>query len=224
VAIGLKGLALADLTCCWLFSCCLRRVTEYHSNERRTLRIFRHFCTSSRILSCHEPCFLAPVACLLPLAISAFCICCCCLPCKNQAQGRSGLEVILGRVLSNQFLGWFGRSLEHESASFTSGKNPHWGSAQWVQWVGWRPRLLYALAFLFLILQIINFQLRLNPSLLYWERHPHRDLRHMRRQCWPQPTCRSQPSNTMSLYRACDHFYVHPLPCLHVNGSHLCKR
>jgi len=34
-----------------------------------------------------------------------------------------GLEVILGRVLSNQFFGWFGRSLEHESASFTRGNN-----------------------------------------------------------------------------------------------------
>jgi len=42
---------------------------------------------------------------------------------RNQARGRSGLETILGRVLSNQFLGRFGRSLEHESASFTRGKN-----------------------------------------------------------------------------------------------------
>jgi len=34
------------------------------------------------------------------------------------------LEAILGRVLSNQFLGQFGHSLEHEAASFTRGKNP----------------------------------------------------------------------------------------------------
>jgi len=34
------------------------------------------------------------------------------------------LKTILGRVLSNQFLGQFGRSLEHEAASFTRGKNP----------------------------------------------------------------------------------------------------
>jgi len=46
------------------------------------------------------------------------------LLCENQAQGRSGLETILGRVLSNQFLGRFGRSLEHEVASFSRGKNP----------------------------------------------------------------------------------------------------
>jgi len=39
-------------------------------------------------------------------------------------RGRSGLETILGRVLSNQFLGRFGHSLEHEAASFTRGKNP----------------------------------------------------------------------------------------------------
>ena len=102
------------------------------SNERRTLRISRHFCTSSRILSCHEPCFPAPVACLLPPAVTACYICCCCLLCENLARGRSGLEVILGRVLSNQFLGQFGRSLEHESASFTRGKNPNWCSDQWV--------------------------------------------------------------------------------------------
>jgi len=80
--------------------------------------------TSSRLLSCHEPCFFAPVACLLPLAVAACYICCCCLPCKSQARGCSGLEVILGRVLSNQFLGRFGRSLEYDSASFTRGSNP----------------------------------------------------------------------------------------------------
>ena len=43
---------------------------------------------------------------------------------KSQARGRSGLEAILRSVLSNQFLGWFARSLEHEAASFTRGKNP----------------------------------------------------------------------------------------------------
>jgi len=43
---------------------------------------------------------------------------------KIEARGRSGLEAILGRVLSNQFLGRFDRSLEHEAASFTRGKNP----------------------------------------------------------------------------------------------------
>ena len=52
---------------------------------------------------------------------------------NNQAQGRLGLEVILGRVLSNQFFGGFGCSLEHESASSTSGKNPNWCSDQWVR-------------------------------------------------------------------------------------------
>jgi len=35
------------------------------------------------------------------------------------------LETILRRVLSNQFLGRFGRSLDHEAASFTRGKHPH---------------------------------------------------------------------------------------------------
>jgi len=128
-----KRAGSADLTCCSLFSCYLRRATEYHSNERRTLRSSRHFCTSSRILLCHEPCFPAPVACLLPPAVTACYICCCCLPCENQAQGRLGLEVILGRVLSKQFLGRFGCSLEHESASFTRGKNPNWCSDQWVR-------------------------------------------------------------------------------------------
>jgi len=34
------------------------------------------------------------------------------------------LEAILERVLNNQFLDRFGRSLEHEAASFTRGKNP----------------------------------------------------------------------------------------------------
>ena len=43
---------------------------------------------------------------------------------KIEARGRSGLEAILRSVLSNQFLGWFARSLEHEAASFTRGKNP----------------------------------------------------------------------------------------------------
>jgi len=41
-----------------------------------------------------------------------------------EARGRSGLAAILGRVLSIQFLGRFVRSLEHEAASFTRGKNP----------------------------------------------------------------------------------------------------
>ena len=53
-----------------------------------------------------------------------FCyICCRRLLCVNQARGRSGLKTILGRVLSNQLLGRFGCSLEHETASFTRGKN-----------------------------------------------------------------------------------------------------
>ena len=43
---------------------------------------------------------------------------------KIEARGRSGLEVILGSVLSNQVLGRFGRSLEHEAVSFTRGNNP----------------------------------------------------------------------------------------------------
>jgi len=128
-----RALALADLTFCRLFSCCLQRATEYHNNERHTFRSSRHFCTSSRILLRHELCFPAPVACLLPPAVAACYICCCCLPCENQARGRSGLEVILGRVLRNQFLGRFGCSLEHESAWFTRGKNPNWCSDQWVR-------------------------------------------------------------------------------------------
>ena len=56
---------------------------------------------------------------------------CCCLihlllplACENQAKGRSGLEAILGKILSNQFLGRFGRSLEHDVVSFTRGENP----------------------------------------------------------------------------------------------------
>ena len=62
-------------------------------------------------------CFLAPVA--------ASCyICCRRFLCKNLTRGRSGLEAILERVLNNQFLDRFGRSLEHEAASFTRGKNP----------------------------------------------------------------------------------------------------
>ena len=102
----------------------MRRATEFHNNDRRTLHISRHFCTLSRIVACQEPCILALVACLLPPAVAACYIYCCCLPCENQARGRSGVEAILGRVLSNQFLGRFDRSLEHESASFTRGKNP----------------------------------------------------------------------------------------------------
>ena len=50
-----------------------------------------------------------------------------------------GFGDILGRVLNNQFLGQFGRSLEHEATSFTRGKNPigvatksaiEWGDAR----------------------------------------------------------------------------------------------
>jgi len=87
-----------------LFCCCLPHTTEYHSNQRRAFCISRHFCTVSRILSCHEPCLLATAACLLPPAAAACYICCNRLHCENQAQGRSGSEVILGRVLSNQSL------------------------------------------------------------------------------------------------------------------------
>jgi len=39
----------------------------------------------------------------------------------------------------------------------------------------------------------------------------------MRRQGWPPPKCRKQPSPTMNLRCACDRFCVHPRPCLHVN-------
>ena len=67
---------------------------------------------------------LAAAACSLLSATAACYICCCRLLCENQARGRSGLEAILGRVLSNQFLGQFGRSLEHKVSSFTRGKNP----------------------------------------------------------------------------------------------------
>jgi len=70
LAIKLKarGLALADMTCSWWLSCCVRRATEYHNNERRPLHISRHFCTSSRIVSCQEPypcsyCLLATTCC-----------------------------------------------------------------------------------------------------------------------------------------------------------------
>jgi len=148
--------------------CCLRRATEYHNNERQTLSSSHHFCTLLRILLCHEPCFLAPVACLLPPAVAACYICCCCLPCENQARGPSGLEVILGRVLSNQFLSRLGHSLEHESNSFTRGKNPNCYSDQWVQWVGWRPRLLYALPFFSWFLSISNLSWTLHSCT---ERH-----------------------------------------------------
>ena len=34
------------------------------------------------------------------------------------------MKTILVRVLTNQFLGWFGRSLEHKAVLFTRGKNP----------------------------------------------------------------------------------------------------
>jgi len=125
-ATGLKarGLALADTTWLWLFSCCLPRATKYHSYERRAFRISRLFCTLSRTLSCNEPCLFFTAACLLPPAATACYICCRRLLCENKAWDRSGLETILGRVLSTQFLGQFGRSLEHEAASFTRGKNP----------------------------------------------------------------------------------------------------
>jgi len=115
---------VADPTCLRLFSCCLPRPTECHNNKRRAFRISRHFCTLSRTLPCNKPCLLSTAACLLPPAAAACYICCRRLLCENQAQGRSGLETILGRVLSNQFLGRFGCSLEHEAASFTRGKNP----------------------------------------------------------------------------------------------------
>ena len=103
----------------------MRRATEYHNNERRPLHISGHFCTSSRSVSCQEPCILALVACLLPPAVVACYICCCCSPCENQTRGRSGFgghpwedseqsvppfqfdrsfELILGRILSNQSL------------------------------------------------------------------------------------------------------------------------
>ena len=74
------------------------------------------------LLACCR-CLLAAAACLLPSAAATCYICCHRLLCENQARGRSGLEAILGRVLSNQFLGRFGRFREHEAASFTRGKN-----------------------------------------------------------------------------------------------------
>jgi len=169
----------------------LPRATEYHSNERHALRISRHFCTLSCTLPCNEPCFLATAACLLPLAAAACYMCCRRLLCENQARGRSGLETILGRVLSNQVLGRFGCSLEYEAVSCTRGKNrgprslgfgdhPGEGSDNWF-----------------------------NPSLHL--------PRRMRRRCWPPPTCRSHPSPTTNLQCACDRFCDPPWPCLHVN-------
>ena len=75
----------------------------------------------------------------------------------------------MGRVLSNQFLGRFGRSLEHDSASFTRGKNPIGVATKGViesRSQGGRPRLLYAHTSTFVLITI-DFQLRLNLSLLY---------------------------------------------------------
>jgi len=67
---------------------------------------------------------LATAACVLPPAAAVCYICCHHFLCENHARGRLGLETILGRVFSNQFIGRVGRSLEHEAASFTRGKNP----------------------------------------------------------------------------------------------------
>ena len=61
---------------------------------------------------------------LLPPAAAARHICCRCLLCEHQARGRSGLEVILGRVLSNQFLGRFGRSGSTKPPRFHVAKIP----------------------------------------------------------------------------------------------------
>ena len=178
--------------------------------------------TPSRFAACHycvrsicgtqdrpwcEPCLLATAACLLPPAAAACCTCCSRLLCETQTRGRSGLEAILVRVLSNQSLAGLVALWSTKPPRFTRGKNPSWFSNQWVRWVGGRPRLLYALAFRFLIL--INFQPRLNPSLhLLWR---------MQGQCWPPPTCRSQPSPTMNLRCACNRFCDPPRPCLHLN-------
>jgi len=57
---------------------------------------------------------------LLP-ATSDSAVAACCA--ETRPEVARGLETILGRVLSNQFLGRFGRSLEHEADSFTRGKN-----------------------------------------------------------------------------------------------------
>jgi len=72
--------------------------------------------TLSCTMQCNKRCLLSTTACLLsPAAVDCY-ICCCRLLCEPQARGRSGLETILGRFLSNQFLGRFGLSLEHKAA------------------------------------------------------------------------------------------------------------
>jgi len=211
-AIGLtaRGLALTDLTCLCLFSCWLSRATEYHSNERRPFRISLHFGTLSHTLSCHEPCLLTSAACLLPPAAADCYICCPRLLCENQTRGRSSLDSILGRVLSNQFLGWFGRSLEHEAASSTRGKNPIGaGTKGAIEWGDAHSCCTLT----------PHFSWSLSTSNFDWTPHCSTEG-----QCWPQPTCRSHPSPTMNLRCACDRFFDPPQPCLHVNLLHVCER
>jgi len=119
-----RGVALAETTWRWVFSCCLPRATEYNSNESRAFCISRHFCTLSRTLSCHEPCLLVTAACLLPPAAAACYICCRCLLCENQARGRLGLKAILKRVLSNQSLAGLVALWSTKPPRFTRGKIP----------------------------------------------------------------------------------------------------
>jgi len=57
--------------------------------------------------------------------------------------------IIIGRVLTNQFLGWFGRSLEHKAVLFTRGKNPIGVSSKGaIEW-GDAHTLFYAHASIF---------------------------------------------------------------------------
>jgi len=55
----------------------------------------------SRTLPCNEPCLFSTAVCLQPPAAAACYTCCRRLLCENQAQGLSGLETILGRVLQD---------------------------------------------------------------------------------------------------------------------------
>ena len=99
-----RGLARADLTCCRRFSCQIRRATEYHNNERRPVQIFSPF------VPCHASCRVRSLASFLLLPA------CCHLlssPATSAAVARLAktrpeviqvLEVILGRIMSNQSL------------------------------------------------------------------------------------------------------------------------
>jgi len=209
--LKVKGLALADQTCLWLFSCCLPRATEYHGNERRAFRTFRHFCTLSRTLPCNEPCLLSTAAYLLPPAAT------CCrrllhllpLLALRKPDPRFGDNPGEGSEQSVPWPVWslFGARIR---LVYTWQKS-HWGSDHGCNWVGWRPRLLYVHASIFpWLLSTSNFS---------WTPHSSTE-----RLCWPPQTCRIRPSPTTNLRCACDRFFDLPWPYLHVNLPHVCER